>query len=213
VLERAPRQKRWLVLGGRTGSGKTELLATLPNAIDLEGLAQHRGSAFGARETGQPTPVSFDNMLAAAFLQHTQEALVLEDESRTIGRLALPQGWHERMQGAPLAVLQVSLEQRVANITREYITAPLAQGVPERVLYARYSDALQRIQRRLGGIRRQAVQAALEQGFAHGDHARWIELLLRWYYDPMYDHQLENKHGRVAVQGCPDTVRAYLSSA
>jgi tRNA 2-selenouridine synthase len=212
VLQRAPREKRWCVLGGRTGSGKTGLLTRLPNAIDLEGLAQHRGSAFGALETPQPTPVSFDAALATAFLRHRSETLVVEDESRTIGRLALPQAWHEHMQTVPLALLQVPLEQRVANIVREYVTEPLADGVAEQILHARFTDAVRRIQRRLGGLRRQAVQEALDHGFAQGEHARWVELLLGWYYDPMYDHQIEAKRHRVVAEGCAATVQAYLSS-
>lgn len=212
VLQRAPQEKNWIVLGGRTGSGKTDLLVTLPNAIDLEGLAAHRGSAFGARETPQPTPVSFDNLLASAFLKHRAETLVVEDESRTIGRLALPAGWHEHMQTVPLVLLEIPLEQRIANITREYVTEPLARGVPADALHARYSDALGRIERRLGGARRQSVQQALDRGFQHGGHAAWIEQLLTWYYDPMYDHQLAGKLHRVAVRGDADHVRRWLSN-
>ena len=211
VLDRAPREKRWFVLGGRTGSGKTDLLTRLPSAIDLEGLARHRGSAFGAGERPQPTPVCFDGALAMAYLQHRAGVLVLEDESRTIGRLALPQGWHEHMQRVPLALLEVPREHRVRNIVREYVTGPLARGVPEQVLHDRFTDALRRIERRLGGARRQAVQQALDRGFAHGDHGTWVEQLLGWYYDPMYDHQLAGKRGRVVVQGCADTVLACLA--
>lgn len=212
VLQRAPTEKRWMVLGGRTGSGKTDLLVTLPNAIDLEGLAAHRGSAFGARDTPQPTPVTFDNLLAGAYLQHRPATVVVEDESRTIGRLALPANWHEHMQTVPLALLEVPLEQRIANITREYVTEPLAGGVPAAALHARYTDALRRIERRLGGARRQSVQQALERGFEHGDHAGWIEQLLSWYYDPMYDHQLAGKRHRVVVRGCAGTVGAFLGN-
>ncbi len=210
VLEHAPATKRWLVLGGRTGSGKTVLLKTLPNALDLEGLAAHRGSAFGTMETPQPPPVAFENALAAAFLQHRADTLVVEDESRTIGRLALPEGWHEHMQRVPLAVLEESLERRVANIVQEYVSEPLARGVDPCTLHARYSDALRRIERRLGGARRQAVQAELDRAFANGDHGRWVEPLLTWYYDPMYDHQLSSKRARVAVQGPAATVAEWL---
>ncbi|MFW6093289.1 MAG: tRNA 2-selenouridine(34) synthase MnmH [Pseudomonadota bacterium] len=212
VLERAPRRKDWIVLGGRTGSGKTLLLHRLPNAIDLEGLAAHRGSAFGARETPQPPPVAFENALAAAYLAHEPASLVLEDESRTIGRLALPQGWHERMQHAPLAVLHAPLEERVANIIREYVLEPLSRGADREALHAHYSDALKRIERRLGGARRKAVQAELDRAFAGGDHGRWVERLLTWYYDPMYDHQLERKRGRVVCEGSAETVTAFLQS-
>jgi tRNA 2-selenouridine synthase len=210
TLEQAPRHKRWIVLGGRTGSGKTELLHTLPNAIDLEGLARHRGSAFGARETPQPTPVTFDGLLATAFLTHRGDTLVVEDESRTIGRLALPLVWHEHMAGAPLAVLETPLEVRIRKIVDEYVTVPVARGVSGNALYERYSDALRRIERRLGGVRRQSVQQALDRGFAEGDHGRWVEQLLIWYYDPMYDHQLARKRGRIVVAGGEETIRRYL---
>jgi tRNA 2-selenouridine synthase len=211
TLEQAPRQKHWIVLGGRTGSGKTELLQKLPNAIDLEGLARHRGSAFGAWEDPQPTPVTFDNLLAVAFLRHRSQRVVVEDESRTIGRLALPLTWHAHMADAPLALLEVPFEQRVAKIVREYVTDPLSAGVAASTLLARYSDALRRIERRLGGVRQQTVMRALRQGFSTGEHDEWVAQLLTWYYDPMYDHQLRKKHHRIVVQDGPEAVRAYLS--
>jgi len=211
VLESAPQQKRWIVLAGRTGSGKTQVIERLDNAIDLEGLAAHRGSAFGARETPQPPPVSFENALAVAFLRHREGVLVLEDESRTIGRLALPEAWHAHMQTVPLALLEVPMAERVANIEREYVHAPLADGVPADALQQRYADALGRIERRLGGARRQTVQAELERAFATGSgHDAWIERLLEWYYDPMYDYQLERKRARVIVSGGPDVIESHL---
>lgn len=213
VLERAPEQKRWIVLGGRTGSGKTQLLERLDNAIDLEGIARHRGSAFGARETPQPPPVTFENTLACAFLRHRGRTVVVEDESRTIGRLALPQPWHEHMQQVPLALLEVPLGTRVENIVREYVTEPLARGIAPSRLYERYADALRRIQRRLGGARYKQVSASLEHGFTHGEHAGWVEQLLTWYYDPMYDHQLAGKAARVVVCGGPADVADYLGAS
>lgn len=213
VLERAPREKRWIVLGGRTGSGKTRLLGCLDNAIDLEAIACHRGSAFGAMATPQPPPATFENALACAFLRHRAATVVLEDESRTIGRLALPEPWHEQMQRAPLVLLEVPLAERVENIVREYVTEPLARGSPPAHLYERYADALRRIQRRLGGERHREVGQALERGFAEGDHRGWVERLLVWYYDPMYDHQLAAKTARVVVSGGWAEVEGYLRSA
>lgn len=210
VLARAPGEKRWLVLGGRTGSGKTELLTRVRGGIDLEGIACHRGSAFGAMDTPQPTPVTFDSLLAAAFLRHRDERVVVEDESRTIGRLALPRNWHEHMQHVPLVLLETPLEERITNIVREYVTEPLARGVPEQALYQRYADALGRIRRRLGGLRQAAVMESLECGFAHGEHSRWIEPLLVWYYDPMYDHQLAGKRARVVARGRADELARCL---
>ncbi|MCZ6619238.1 MAG: tRNA 2-selenouridine(34) synthase MnmH [Gammaproteobacteria bacterium] len=212
VLANAPKTKRWLVLAGRTGSGKTKLLRKIDTAIDLEGLANHRGSAFGARSGPQPTPINFENSLAVAFLRHPHRVLVLEDESRTIGRLALPRAWHDHMQKAPLAVLDVTMEERVENILGEYVLEPLAHGLSGGALQTRYQDALNRIERRLGGLRHREVYRELEHGFATGEHERWIERLLSWYYDPMYDYQLGKKLKRVVARGDTRTIRKLITS-
>lgn len=201
ILQSVPGAKPWLIIGGRTGSGKTDLLQQHSASIDLEGFANHRGSAFGARMTQQPTSIDFENSLAVAWLQHQDPQVLLEDESRTIGRLAIPQVWHAQMQQSPLLILDVEMDVRAKNISREYVREPLEDGVAEADLHTRYSEALQRISKRLGGTRHKQVQAALTAGFANGDHGNWIELLLRWYYDPMYDYQLEKKLDRVIARG------------
>jgi tRNA 2-selenouridine synthase len=212
IIDRAPGSKPWYVLGGRTGTGKTSLLRGRSSAIDLEGLANHRGSAFGAALTPQPPPVSFENALAVAVLEHRAPALILEDESRTIGRLALPQQWHEAMQRAPLIILEAARDVRVAHIVDEYVWAPLAAGLAAVTLKARLDEALARIRKRLGGARLREVQALLEAGFQHGEHVPWVERLLSWYYDPMYDYQLARKQDRVVFSGERAAVEAFLES-
>jgi len=212
LLDAAPETGPWLVLGGRTGTGKTVLLNEVTGSIDLEGLANHRGSAFGATLTPQPTPVNFENALAVAWLNHEHRFLLLEDESRTIGRLAVPQSWHTRMQRSPLVILEADLSSRVAHIADEYVTQPLAAGVTEAALAGQLGEALDRIQRRLGGVRHRAVRDLLEQGFRTGAHEAWIERLLSWYYDPMYDYQLEKKLDRVIFRGDAAAVREFLSA-
>lgn len=223
ALSAACRDSRpWIILAGRTGSGKTDFLCGVPHAIDLEGLAAHRGSAFGATATEQPAPVTFENALATAWLKHAGPYLLLEDESRTIGRLALPEDWHLRMQSAPVALLEVDADQRRAHIVREYVELPLRAGVAPEALHARYTAALTRIERRLGGLRRRAVQSALDTAFITGidtfgafdtaPHTVWVDLLLRDYYDPMYDHQIENKMRRVVIRGDAATLREYFRS-
>ena len=204
--------RRWLVLAGRTGSGKTRVISGLANAIDLEGLARHRGSAFGARPGGQPTPIAFENALAVAYLKHDAATLVLEDESRTIGRLALPAAWHERMGAAPLALLEATTEERVRNIGSEYVDEPLAGGVAPGDLHGRLAGSLDRIRKRLGGDRHASIRAALDEGFRNGNHEVWIGLLLEWYYDPMYDYQLASKHRRVVFRGSVAAVTEYLQA-
>ena len=211
LLESAPDEKPWLVLGGRTGTGKTLVLNQITGSIDLEGLANHRGSAFGAALSPQPTPVNFENALAVAWLEHAHDFLLLEDESRTIGRLALPERWHAAMQRAPLVILEADMASRAAHIAAEYVTEPLAAGQTEEALAENLNSALDRIERRLGGVRHRAVKELLAEGFRRGAHEAWIERLLAWYYDPMYDYQLEKKADRVIFRGDADSVRRFLA--
>ena len=203
-----PRQ--WLVLAGRAGSGKTDLLRDIPGHIDLEGLANHRGSAFGARATPQPTPINFENALAVALTKQCETAvLAVEDESRTIGRLAIPQAVFAGMQTAPLVVVEVERETRIERIVRDYVLAPDASA-------ARLATALDKIERRLGGERHRQVRAQMTAAFADSNpvaHRRWVAMLLDWYYDPMYDHQLAGKRGRIVCRGDAATVTAYLREA
>ena len=205
--------KHWLVLAGRTGVGKTKVIETLPDAIDLEALARHRGSAFGGHGGGQPTPIAFENALATETLKHRGPRLIVEDESRTIGRLALPQFWHARMQQAPVVLLEAPLPMRIAHIRAEYVDEPLANGTSEEALLTRHQAALDRIEKRLGRQRHAEVGEALRAGFSRGDHEGWIERLLTWYYDPMYDYQLQSKQRRVEFCGGLAAVRAYLQDS
>ena len=205
--------KRWLVLAGRTGVGKTAVIETLPEAIDLEALARHRGSAFGGHDGGQPTPIGFENALAIAYLKHRHPRLVVEDESRTIGRLALPQSWHACMQQAPIVLLEAPMAARVAHIRAEYVDEPLANGTAEAVLLDRHQAALDRIKKRLGQVRHIEVGDALKASFSNGNHEGWIERLLTWYYDPMYDYQLKTKQRRVEFRGGRASVTDYLQDS
>lgn len=213
AIESAPGQVPWLVLGGRTGTGKTAVLKGVAGHIDLEGLANHRGSAFGGYPEGQPAPVSFENALAVAWLNHDAHALILEDESRTIGRLAIPPTWHAAMQQAPLVILDADLDTRVRHIAREYVWEPLARGMAAVTLHDRLADALGRIRRRLGGLRHAEIATLLTRAFGNGEHAPWIERLLGWYYDPMYDYQLEAKRERVVFRGESEAVTGFLLEA
>jgi len=217
VIEEFSASTRLLVLGGRTGSGKTELLNAFDASIDLERLANHRGSAFGAAFSPQPTPIAFENGLAIAMLRvPSRTAVLFEDESRTIGRLALPDALHTALQAAPVAVLDVGRQERAARILRDYVEAPLGSGIAPERLQARFVAANDRIARRLGGLRHARVKQSIDDAFASTSphaHLTWIEQLLEWYYDPMYDHQLTSKKSRVIVQGDATVVRDFLANA
>lgn len=204
--------KRWLMLSGRTGVGKTEVVKAQPHAVDLEALANHRGSAFGGRERGQPPPIAFENALAVQYLQHQGRTLILEDESRNIGRLSLPEAWFAQMQQAPIVLLEAPLPTRIDQIRKEYVEAPLADGVNPGALHERLQAALDRIRKRLGGVRHQQVGAALAAAFRNGAHERWIGMLLAWYYDPMYDYQLKAKGKRIIFTGERSAVTKFLQA-
>lgn len=202
--------KDWWIIAGKTGTAKTVLIQQLNNSIDLEGLARHRGSAFGAFADPQPTLATFENTLAQAYLNHHHALLVLEDESRTIGSVAVPESWHIRMRQARMVLIEAELDTRVAHIREEYVELAL-QHTSAAQLAEKYLAALGRIQRRLGGVRYQEVCRLLQAAFAgEADHADWIAYLLENYYDPMYAYQLEHKMPRIAMRGTFSEVQAYL---
>ena len=211
VLESAPTEKPFFIVGGRTGCGKTAILPDIAGAIDLEALANHRSSAFGGYGTPQPPQVGFENALATAFLCHQHATIVLEDESRSIGHVALPPQWYDTMRGAPLIVVESTMEERCGRIQHEYVDVPLSEGEDAEALHQRLAGAVSRIQRRLGSERHGEVQKLLDQAFEGNDHTPWIERLLVWYYDPAYDRSLEKKRAQIAWRGSPADAPAVLA--
>lgn len=113
-----------MLIGGCTGCGKTLLVQQQPNGVDLEGLARHRGSAFGRTLQPQLSQASFENLLAAEMLKtdaHQDLRLwVLEDESRMIGSNHLPECLRERMTQATIAVVEDPFEIRLERLNEEY---------------------------------------------------------------------------------------------
>ncbi len=216
-----------LIVSGYTGVGKTDLIEHLASSIDLEGLANHRGSAFGQRVAGQPSQIDFENALAIELLKRQQpgaHGIVLEDEGRLIGRIQIPVPVKRAMDNAPVVVLQEQTGDRVARIHRDYILgqfAELQQHDPVSaldLLAAQLLTATDGIRKRLGGTRHTAVRAAVEDALAHhrcGDldqHRIWIEMLLRDYYDPMYAYQLAGKKDRIVFQGDRRSVLEFVES-
>lgn len=209
-----------VLVSGRTGSGKTLLLHQLSRTIDLEGLARHRGSAFGRQVTPQPAQISFENAVSIALLKRlhsdSQTPIFVEDEGKLIGRVALPPAFNERMQQAPLATLITPIAERVDITLADYVTDswPLylahfgCADTAEAAFRGQILDNLSRISKRLGGERYQHLHTifsqALDAFFARGDVDAFrpgIELLLHDYYDPMYDYQKGKREGREIFRG------------
>ncbi len=217
---------QFLVLSGRTGSGKTRLLRRLSAAIDLEHLAHHRGSGFGSRATKQPTQIHFENHLAIALVQSSASVRVVEDESRLIGRLSLPDGLFHALSRSPVVVLEADLAARIDFSLQEYVVDALAefQAIfgPEAgfLRFAQHlRDSLQRIARRLGGLRYQQLRGQLDEAITAHERAAelagyrpLIHRLLVEYYDPMYDYQLAQKAQRVIFRGDALAITHWLHS-
>lgn len=226
-VESAVRDCRFVLVSGMTGTGKTEVLTQLDNAVDLEGLANHRGSSFGKHATPQPTQISFENTLAIEFLKRRasgQKQFVLEDEGRMIGGCNVPLSLHQGMSHYPIVWLEDDFDNRVERILQDYIVDLCAEFVElygtekgRRLFAERLRSSLAKITKRLGQQRYNELDAvmteALNQQSSSGDidrHRDWIASLLRDYYDPMYTYQCAKKEERVVFRGNQQGVVEYL---
>lgn len=226
-LERLTAKLNFVIIAGHTGSGKTVVIAKLANSIDLEGLANHRGSSFGRQITPQPSQIDFENNLTIALMRAEQAGhttLVLEDESFLIGRCAMPQCFHDKVKLAPVVVMQKTQREREQQIHHEYVGAQLASfvaAVGESESFAAFSEfllsSLTKISKRLGDVRFNELKTAMTQALAiqesNGDdrgHYQWIKPLLEWYYDPMYSYQIEQKKDRIIFEADEQGVIEYL---
>ena len=236
TLENTIANRELIVLGGKTGCAKTELLHNIEPErsdvipIDLEGLANHRGSAFGRRVSPQPMQISFEMALASAVIKNTYERpgeLLLEDESKLIGRCGLPPKLHEKMRSAALILIEESIEFRVEHSFQNYILKNHEEWVaalsdPDAAFDA-FSESLIKsaddIAKRLGGQRHKQLRTMLDEALKQhlkgdsSEHRLWIRMLLEEYYDPMYDYQLSDKVHRIVFRGNYQEVRERLLSS
>jgi tRNA 2-selenouridine synthase len=227
-LEQLINKLSLVLLTGKTGTGKTQLLKQIPGAIDLESYARHRGSSFGGLLTPQPTPINFENSLIIACLKQWQagfNTLILEDESRTIGRLSIPNLLFNAMGKSPLVLLQKPFTERVETILQDYVIdnyqlyqSHYGLAVGPQKFYEHLLFCLKRIARRLGGDRYQKIMRLMNQAIKADKkqqdfalHKAWISELLRDYYDPCYDYQLQCKQQPVLMQGDTQAVIDFLT--
>ncbi|MEO0734172.1 MAG: tRNA 2-selenouridine(34) synthase MnmH [Bacteroidota bacterium] len=197
------------VLSGPTGSGKTPVLLAMrelgAQVVDLEGIANHKGSSFGAiGEAAQPSTEEFENQLFAALKAIPAGSTVwLEDESRMIGHVYLPDEFYHRLLAAPVTVLEQPLEWRVQRLVDLYGAYPRED----------LATAFTRIRKKLGGQHLNTALAAL----AENDLATAARVALV-YYDKAYAHYSERRGAKVVTtvnapsQEAMPIARAVLSS-
>ena len=205
VLAQFEKPHKFKVVGGYTGSGKTELLTALKQAgetiIDLEGLAHHKGSAFGSLgEPIQPSQEMFENRVAAALHANSTASIWLEDESQRIGHVNMPASLYLSKQLAPIYFIDIPFEQRL-----QYIITGYGKFEKDKLV-----AAIMRIKKRLGGLEtKTAINFLIED-----DIKSCFAVLLR-YYDKCYLkglHQRENLATQLNTIPCT-TVNAKFNAA
>jgi tRNA 2-selenouridine synthase len=173
------------VLGGYTGSGKTEILHALQEknyaVIDLEGLAHHKGSAYGAiGQLPQPSQEMFENIVAEKLLEvnKKQKSIWIEDESQRIGTVLIPTPLFHLMRNSTCYFMTIPFEQRLNFIVEGYGSFDQKSLI----------EATMRIQKRLGGLETKTAvdfitAGALKEAFS---------ILLK-YYDKWYEKNTKNE--------------------
>lgn len=160
VLESFEEPQEIVILSGYTGSGKTFVLQELRRSgeqvLDLEGLADHKGSAFGGLHSrSELYSEMFENLIYEQWRRLDRSRRVwIEDESKTLGRVCIPEGLWKQMRAAPVIFMDLAQEKRVPHLVFDYGSLPPA----------RLQDALSRISRRLGPERHRRCLEALETG-------------------------------------------------
>lgn len=173
---------RLIVIGGRTGTGKTKILHALRDLgeqiIDLERLANHKGSAFGfIGEAPQPTVEQFENDLYEAIGRLDPDRRVwIENESRSIGRVFIPDAFWDKMKASPLLNIEIPEADRIQNLLADYTATDISD----------LKAAFLKIDRKLGG---QHLKAALE-ALDNEDFASAAQIALH-YYDKTYQYGLD----------------------
>lgn len=196
TLESRSRSLSFRVVSGPTGSGKTKYLRKSGRPfLDLEALAKHRGSAFGALEQPQPSQADFENAIALALLrlpEGTREVLI-EDESRMVGKLSIPDALFTRMKSSPREPLDLPIEQRVENIFQEYILESRLGKTGDSGKFLEWKNSVNCVSRKLGGLLTQEILKDIEyaereyfEGKGLEANRAWIRKLLEKYYDPLY---------------------------
>jgi tRNA 2-selenouridine synthase len=201
VLWQFEKQYELKVIGGYTGVGKTLIIKKL-NAIDLEEIACHKGSVFGNLEKKQPTQEQFENLLSIELFKFKDKKIFLEDESRFIGKIAIPNAFYNQMQTASIIILKDLVENRIQKCIFEY------KNHSKEFL----KEGIKKLEKKLGTL-------ATKQVINFVDEDKYIEVckILFFYYDKRYDFSLSKKDAKKVsyldiYNKSEDQISSYLFS-
>ncbi len=217
-----------IILGGHTGSRKTFLLKKFENFVDLEGIANHRGSSFGAYSNGQPTQINFENNLAYEVIKKCEgknRYILIEDEGKHIGKSFIPESFYTYMQTAKLVIINVPFEKRVENTLLEYVVESqkdyvilnktLEEGHKSWHNYIK--ESMMRLGRRIGREELDKVLRLLDEAMINQQkngsyyyHEAWIRFFLKEHFDKMYEYQLNKNTKEILFRGNEEEVTSYF---
>lgn len=216
------------LIGGRTGNGKTLLIHRLGNTLDLEALAHHRGSSFGKLLGEQPSNIDFENALCVDLMRLEERGIshvYLEDEARLIGRVCIPDVLLNTTKHSPIVILETDMQTRIENCFQDYVPDLLSRYISElghkegfNAFKEHHRGSLSRIQKRFGGENYaralELLELAMDKHENHNEldhYGEFIEMLLREYYDPMYDYQLSKKEQRIVFKGTAEDILSWAN--
>jgi tRNA 2-selenouridine synthase len=190
ILSALSGKRKTIIIGGMTGSSKTLILRYLKKqgqqVIDLEELANHKGSAFGALgQPPQPSSEHFANLLFNEWRQINKDLPVwIEDESRNIGNIFMPDDFYNNLQDSPAIILLMEVKERLPRLMEEYSTYP-----PELL-----KESIMKISKRLGGDKTKDALDAIDKN----DMAKAVEIVLK-YYDKTYLYGIKRKNRKKLI--------------
>lgn len=206
TLQKLEFKPKAYVLNGYTGAGKTLLLRRLQNqgypVLDLEGMANHRGSIFGQIGLEPNNQKTFDSLLIQEVLRMQQAPYVLfEAESKRIGKVMLPDFLLEKKEQGMELFIDIPVEERVQHILEDYRPWEYQEACIE---------SFRKIKRRI----HTPIASQIETDLQSGNFNSAVRLLLEYYYDPLYEYtakqQPEERRLTIKAKNVDEAIQALL---
>ncbi len=205
------------VLHGNTGVGKTYILKEMEklgaDVIDLEGIANHRGSAFGSIGLNYPyNQKYFDSLLWEELKKKDKQngMIFVEAESRRVGHSVIPDFFHKKMKTGENLLITASMEKRIDNIYLEYI----------KDIESDQEKFIERVLESLTAIKKYIIKKAGKKSYfkllelaKKGEFKKLTKILLEDYYDPMYEHsqkKINNYKAEIQAENIQYAARKIL---